>query len=223
MQEIRDVSDNGIQFLIKEEGLVKRPYLDQAGIPTIGIGCTYYENGQKVKMTDPAITTERAISLFKNLLNIYELGVYSITRDDIHQNQFDALTSFCFNIGTHGFKISMLLQNVNKNPFSTDIQANFESWKNATINGVKKPILLSRRKREAALYYTPVTAPSKTPEQIYIDHVKHIQTKLGLDPKYIIGVFGPITRAAVIEFQKKNGLNPDGIVGPKTLEALNKQ
>ncbi|RYF09996.1 MAG: hypothetical protein EOO42_23200, partial [Flavobacteriales bacterium] len=73
MEEIKQVSNTGIQFLIGEEGLVKRPYLDQVGIPTIGVGCTYYENGTKVKMTDPPITTERAIQLFRNLLKNYEL------------------------------------------------------------------------------------------------------------------------------------------------------
>lgn len=220
--EIRETSAKGIQFLIQEEGLIKRPYKDQAGIPTIGIGCTYYEDGTKVKMTDPAITTERAILLFRNLLKVYELGVYSVTRDDINHNQFDAMTSLCFNIGVYGFKGSTLVKNVNKDRFNPVIRENFKSWKNATINGKKKPVLLARRKREAELYFTPIEELVKTPEQIYIDHVKHIQTKLGLDPKHIIGVFGPITRAAVIAFQKKNKLDVDGVVGRETLAALNK-
>lgn len=34
------------------------------------------------------------------------------------------------------------------------------------------------------------------------------------------GIFGNATYAAVVAFQKKNGLVPDGIVGPKTLAAL---
>ncbi len=34
------------------------------------------------------------------------------------------------------------------------------------------------------------------------------------------GIFGNATYAAVVAFQKKNGLTPDGIVGPKTLAAL---
>jgi peptidoglycan hydrolase-like protein with peptidoglycan-binding domain len=32
---------------------------------------------------------------------------------------------------------------------------------------------------------------------------------------------GPRTRAAVIAFQKSVGLNPDGVVGPKTIAAMN--
>lgn len=34
------------------------------------------------------------------------------------------------------------------------------------------------------------------------------------------GVFGPLTRAAVVAFQTDSGLTPDGVAGPKTLEAL---
>ena len=34
------------------------------------------------------------------------------------------------------------------------------------------------------------------------------------------GIFGTRTRAAVISFQRDNGLNPDGIAGEKTLKAL---
>jgi peptidoglycan hydrolase-like protein with peptidoglycan-binding domain len=41
-----------------------------------------------------------------------------------------------------------------------------------------------------------------------------------LDPLDVDTIFGPLTRARVIEFQNQNGLSPDGIVGPLTLAAL---
>jgi len=43
---------------------------------------------------------------------------------------------------------------------------------------------------------------------------------LGFDPNGIDGRFGPGTMAAVIAFQRSKGLQPDGIVGPLTLAAL---
>ena len=49
------------------------------------------------------------------------------------------------------------------------------------------------------------------------DTVKKIQAVLGVEQT---GNFGPKTEAAVIEFQKKHGLTPDGIVGPATLSKL---
>lgn len=52
--------------------------------------------------------------------------------------------------------------------------------------------------------------------------VKQIQKALaGAGLKVITdGVYGTITEEAVREFQGKNGLNPDGIVGPATLAKL---
>jgi lysozyme len=149
MTEIKNISADGIEFLIAEEGLILKPYKDSVGIPTIGIGCTYYEDGRRVKMTDPPITKARAIQLFRAVLKHYETTVWSITRDDINQNQFDALTSLCYNIGVNGFKGSTVVKRVNKNPKNADIKAAFLMWKNAG----GKPILLGRRKREAELYF----------------------------------------------------------------------
>jgi peptidoglycan hydrolase-like protein with peptidoglycan-binding domain len=36
----------------------------------------------------------------------------------------------------------------------------------------------------------------------------------------IDGIFGPFTRTGVVEFQKSYGLDPDGVIGPKTWEKL---
>lgn len=58
------------------------------------------------------------------------------------------------------------------------------------------------------------------------EEVKTLQTKLkrwGYYTGSIDAVFGSGTKKAVIAFQKKNGLTPDGIVGPATLKALGMQ
>ena len=58
------------------------------------------------------------------------------------------------------------------------------------------------------------------------EEVKTLQTKLkrwGYYTGSIDGVFGSGTKKAVIAFQKKNGLTPDGIVGSATLKALGMQ
>ena len=58
------------------------------------------------------------------------------------------------------------------------------------------------------------------------EEVKTLQTKLkrwGYYTGSIDGVFGSGTKKAAIAFQKKNGLTPDGIVGPATLKALGMQ
>jgi murein DD-endopeptidase MepM/ murein hydrolase activator NlpD len=47
--------------------------------------------------------------------------------------------------------------------------------------------------------------------------VRYLQKRLGVAAD---GIFGPLTRRAVIRFQKSRGLAADGIVGPKTWKAL---
>jgi len=41
-----------------------------------------------------------------------------------------------------------------------------------------------------------------------------------LTPLQVDGIFGPLTHARVVEFQKSNQLKPDGLVGPKTMAKL---
>ena len=55
------------------------------------------------------------------------------------------------------------------------------------------------------------------------DEVRKIQQKLknwGYYSGGVDGIFGSQTRAAVVYFQKKNGLTADGIAGPATLAAM---
>lgn len=151
MIEIKTLDQRGRDFLAKEEGIVLHPYPDSVGIPTIGIGCTYYPGGRKVTMKDaPLPNVQAAWDLFDKVNNNFLLTVYSTTRDDINQNQFNALVSLCYNIGPVGFKGSTVLKLVNKNPNDPKIAAAFEMWKNAG----GKPILLGRRKREVKMYFS---------------------------------------------------------------------
>lgn len=143
------ISQKGIDFIAKEEGLVLKPYLDSVSVPTIGLGSTYWESGEKVKMTDKPITKERAYKLFNTTVKSYENAVNALGVQ-LTQNQFDALVSLCYNIGTGAFSKSTVAKRVKANPNDPTIGEAIQLWKNAG----NKPILLSRRKRETALYYS---------------------------------------------------------------------
>lgn len=150
MIEIKTISRSGINFLALEEGISLKAYKDSRGIWTIGVGCTYYEDGTRVKKTDPPVTYARAIELYKNILQHYELTIWSNTRDDLKQVQFDALCSICFNIGVTAFKESTLLKTLNKNPYNPAIKECFEMFRYS--GGA--PVLLARRRREWKLYFS---------------------------------------------------------------------
>ncbi len=97
--KIKTISDKGISLLHHFEGLKLKPYLCPAGVPTIAFGNTYYEDGSKVTLKDPAITVKRAYALFQNVAPVYHGTIAKSITTDITQNQYDALFSLCYNLG----------------------------------------------------------------------------------------------------------------------------
>lgn len=151
MNNIKEIDQIGVNFLIDQEELILHPYLDSVGRATIGVGCTYYENGNPVKMTDPIISKDRAILLFKKILKLYEVGVTNFVKSIITQNQYSALVSFCYNEGIGALKSSTLLRKVNINPNDPTIKNEFLRWERA---GKDPKRLESRREAEIKLYFT---------------------------------------------------------------------
>jgi len=156
--KITKIGTAGLKLIQDSEGWSSKPYPDPAtgGIPyTIGYGNTFYEDGTKVKLTDEPITKERGLELLKMTLHSFERHVDSLTRDDINQNQFDALCSFCYNLGPTNLKSSTLLRLINENPDNViPITQNFLKWNRAGGKVMKG--LTIRRQKEAELFYKPI-------------------------------------------------------------------
>lgn len=145
-------SVKGLNIIKKYESLKLKPYLCPAGVPTTGWGSTYYEDGTRVRLTDAPISKERAEELLTNTASVFEKAVDSFTRDDINQNQFDALVSFAYNVGVGNLKKSTLLRKVNKNPSDVTIAKEFLKWNMA--NGKVLLGLTRRRQEESKLYFS---------------------------------------------------------------------
>jgi lysozyme len=157
--EIRTLDQRGRAFLAQEEGIKLKPYRDSKGIPTIGIGCTFYPDGRRVTMQDkPLRDIPTAWQLFDTVNEMFLLTVYSTTRDDINQNQFNALLSLCYSIGPGEFKGSTVLRLVNENPNNPEISTAFRMWRYVTIEKdgkvIRVPELLPRRNREVDMYFS---------------------------------------------------------------------
>lgn len=148
--KVNAISAKGLNLIKQFEGFLAKPYKCPAGIPTIGYGATYYPNGLKVTMSDKAITEAQASTMLMNMLKTYEKSVDSFCRDDINQNQFDALCAFAYNVGINALKNSTLLKKVNKNPQDVTIRNEFLKWNKA--NGRALNGLTNRRIAEANLY-----------------------------------------------------------------------
>lgn len=147
-QKMFDLS--GQNFLSEVEGVKYKAYKDTGGVWTIGRGITYYEDGSKVKPGD-TITKEREQKLFLNTLDAYVNNVKKTIKKSLTQNQFNALVSFCYNIGVTAFNKSTLVKRVNANPNNPDIKNQFMRW--VYDNGVRVNGLVNRRKKEADLYF----------------------------------------------------------------------
>jgi lysozyme len=147
------LDNKGYLFITKHEGLSLKPYLCPAKIATIGYGNTYYPNGKKVTLLDKNITKQEAFEMFKEIANRFAKRVDELVITELTQNQFNALVSFAYNVGTGNFASSTLLKKVNKNPNDLTIKAEFLRWNKANgkvING-----LTNRRIEEADLYFLP--------------------------------------------------------------------
>lgn len=151
-----NLGGKGESLIKKYEQFRNHPYIDAVGIPTIGWGNTFYEDGSKVTMNDEPLTRDRGNKLHENILKKFEKVVEKMVKVELNQEQFDALVSFVYNVGSGNFKASTLLRKINKDPFDKDISNQFRRWDKGTVNGRKKVLrgLSKRRKEEAELYFS---------------------------------------------------------------------
>lgn len=151
------LSNDGLYFIATFEGLRLQAYQDEGGTWTIGYGATTYEDGKRVQRAD-SITQARAEQLLNFHAGKSATAVNQHLTATVGQNQFDALVSFTYNLGSENFRTSTLLKVINANPLDLErIEAEFKKWVYVTVNG-KKVVsngLVSRRQQEAYLYGQP--------------------------------------------------------------------
>ncbi len=145
------INEKGIALIKKFEGCKLKAYKCSAGVPTIGYGATFYEDGAKVKMTD-VITQQRADELLTYHIGLFSAKVKPLIKSAVNDNQFSALVSFAYNVGVGALSKSTLLKKVNANHKDTSIAAEFAKLNKA--GGKVWKGLESRRAAEGAMYYT---------------------------------------------------------------------
>ena len=142
------VSPFGVDLICGFEGKRLTAYDDGVGVWTIGFGTTVYPNGIKVKKGDTC-TEAQAKTYMAHDLKKFEATVNKAVTVQLNQNQFDALVSLAYNIGTNAFSKSTLVKKLNAN----DIRGaadQFDVWVNA--GGKHMQGLVNRRAKEKALF-----------------------------------------------------------------------
>ena len=217
-------SDRGLNLIKSFEGCKLTAYKDAVGVLTIGYGHT-----SGVKAGDK-ITQAKADEYLKSDVVTSENAVNKmLTKYKLNQNEFDALVSFTFNLGSKN--LLKLTNNYRRN--KGEIADAILLYNKAGGNVLKG--LIKRRQAERDLFCSsPTTAPKVEKENPYtIPKVTLKKGSKGVGVKWlqwelnesgynltIDGVFGDKTLDAVKSFQHKHGLVIDGLVGKNTRAKL---
>lgn len=141
-------SNVGISLIQEFEDLRLNAYDDGVGVWTIGYGTIKYPNGVRVKKGD-VCTKEQALEYFKYDLKEFEETVNNKVEVPINQNQFDALVSLSYNIGSGAFSKSTLLKKLNNKDYKGAADQ-FLVWNRGGGRVLKG--LVRRREAERALF-----------------------------------------------------------------------
>ncbi len=163
----RKISNSGIKLIKKFEGCRLSAYQDAVGVITIGYGWTKPIDGNPLTM-DTKITQSKAESLLKKGLEAYESKVNKYdAKYRFNQNQFDALVSFAYNIGS----IDQLTANGTRS--ISAIAEKIPAYNKA--GGRILSGLTSRRNAEKQLFLTPVSSslPSSSREKTKVTYITH--------------------------------------------------
>ena len=217
------ISPEGLQLIKDFEGCRLTSYKCAAGVWTIGYGHT----GKDVRI-GMNITKSQAEALLLKDLERFEKNVNMFDHIyDFNQNEFDALVSFAFQIGS----INQLTANgtrtrktiADKIPAYCNVNGRFNQG--VYNRRLKEKALFTKNAKQAATIENNYFIPDVKAKGPYIklrsrgEKVKNLQMAMndlfhsGLD---VDGKFGPNTENALKVIQKKAGLTPDGIYGPKT-------
>lgn len=133
------ISARGVRLVANFEGFRSCPYIDPAGVWTIGYGHT----GPGTR-TMRCLARTQAADLLDRDLDRYEAAVRRTIRVPLTQGQFDALTSFAYNCGEGALAHSTLAAKLNRRNYA-GAAAEFDEW----VRGGGRVLLGLVRRRNA--------------------------------------------------------------------------
>ena len=105
------VSNGCIQLIKHHEGIRNKPYRCPAGLWTVGVGHLIGDGKSLPSEWNRTFTPAEIDAILKRDLRRFELGVRKMLPNvPLRQHEFDALVSFCFNLGLGCFQRSTIRQ-----------------------------------------------------------------------------------------------------------------
>ena len=133
----------GINLIKHFEGCELEAYKCPAGVWTIGYG-----HIKGVQQGD-VITEQQADDMLVEELEEYEIYIHNLVNCPLNQNQFDALVSWVYNLGSSNLQASTLLKVLNAGDYA-GVPAQMLRWNKA--GGKVLEGLTRRRQAEADLF-----------------------------------------------------------------------
>ena len=116
------------QLCLRFEGVYLTSYLCPAGVPTIGVGATYYQDGTRVTLADPPITTAHAMSLLDwMILTKYLPAVQALCPHITDPRRLAAIIDFTYNLGSGQLRSSNLRRRINSEDWAA-VPAELRKW-----------------------------------------------------------------------------------------------
>ena len=150
-------SSDCFDIIKKWEGLVDgdpdtpglEPYVCPAGVPTIGWGSTWDFDGNAITMQHRAITMPEAQELLEQEVSHCEVAVSRLIQAEMTQGMYDAIISFCYNVGSGNLQASTLRRKLNRGNY-LGAADEFPKWRMA--RGQILLGLVLRRAEECRLF-----------------------------------------------------------------------
>ena len=141
------ISKDGLEIIKHFEGVRLHLYKDSGGLWTIAVG--HLCSPSEVEKYKNGITMEEATYLLEHDLKTAEDYIVKSVFVPLTQNQYDALVSFIFNVGTGAFWGSTLRKRLNKKDYK-GTSSEFLRWNKVN----RKPVagLTRRRKVESSVF-----------------------------------------------------------------------
>jgi lysozyme len=106
-----NVSKAAIALIKHHEGVRSRPYRCPANLWTVGVGHLIGDGKSLPDSWNRIFSQEEIDGILKSDLRRFELGVHKMLPNvPLRQHEFDAIISFCFNLGLGCFQRSTIRQ-----------------------------------------------------------------------------------------------------------------
>jgi lysozyme len=145
------INEEGLGIITHFEGWSSKVYADPIGIPTIGYGSIWDKSGDRVTMAHEPISKTQGTELLQREIQHIEQAIEKLIITPLTANQFSALCSLTYNIGSGNLQSSTLRRMINRWDY-IGASDEFPKWRRA--GGQILRGLVIRREREQDLFLT---------------------------------------------------------------------